>query len=282
MNYQFTINDWLARFPLKEECGHYSAEIITSPCDLCQNVHLRREMQDQFDWGQAVPIDIFVMAEGEPKDRHVTKIGGLPYRPAATPWPTAPTGDPLVFLAQFNFADSKDLIPEVPGDVLLVFGDNADLPDTLSFEWQRCGISSLIQSDSVPGSSRLISPCHGYIHRTVSFPHALRQNNMKYPTCRGKEVWSWFHLLQLQATQIGEAPFFIQADDRSLPGRLLCAISSVQPDQHMPYPWINHPEPWMPEGEWNYETPFLMLGDVGCIYISLDEGGRLHWRVSCY
>ena len=89
-------------------------------------------------------------------------------------------------------------------------------------------------------------------------------------------------LLQWQATQIGEAPFFIQGEDGELPGRPLCVINSVQPDEHEPYPWVNHPDPLMPEGEFSFDSNYLMIDDMGCIYISIDKNGRLHWCSSSY
>jgi len=45
-------------------------------------------------------VDIFVMAEGEPDNRWITKIGGVPYRPAAASWPQSCNGDPMAFVAQ--------------------------------------------------------------------------------------------------------------------------------------------------------------------------------------
>jgi hypothetical protein len=68
----------------------------------------------------------------------------------------------------------------------------------------------------------------------------------------------------------------------ALPGRLLCTMSSVQPDQHGQYPWINHPDPLMPDDDWNFDNNYLMLGDMGCIYVSIDEPGQLHWSHSCF
>src|SRR5690349_21146457 len=68
MNYRLNLDDWLARFPLEESHGSYSAEIITSPWHLSQNEHLRRELRGSFEWGRAVPMDVFVMAEGEPDE----------------------------------------------------------------------------------------------------------------------------------------------------------------------------------------------------------------------
>jgi hypothetical protein len=67
-----------------------------------------------------VPADWFVWGTGEGPYRAVTKLGGVPYLPTAMPWPErdGTVGD---FYAQLVFADSRDLVPELPGDVLLVF-----------------------------------------------------------------------------------------------------------------------------------------------------------------
>lgn len=286
MGYRFNIDEWLLRLPLEPEYGRFSGEIVTSPCHICNNEHLRREAHDQFDWGPAVPVDVFIMAEGEPPDRHVTKIGGLPYRPAQMPWPTAESGTPMSFLAQIDFTDSRDLTGELPGDVLLIFTpDGNDCIETLHLEWQPLGLKEPISPEQVPEQAWRSTPCFGHACRTVSYPEAQEKPEIsvnKYPLCRGLEIWSSFHLLQYQATQIGSAPFFIQPDDDQLPGRMLCAISSVQPSSHEPYPWVNRSEPRMAKDEWRYDDGYFMLGDVGCIYISIDETGQLHYGWSCY
>ncbi len=62
----------------------------------------------------------------------------------------------------------------------------------------------------------------------------------------------------------------------------MCAISSVQPDRHERDPWVNHPEALMPKDQWRYDDNYLMMGDVGCIYVSIDEAGNLHHTMSCY
>jgi len=286
MNYRFNIEDWLPRLPLEAAYGHFSGEIVTSPYHICNNEQLRREAHDQYDWGPAVPVDVFIMAEGEPPDRHVTKIGGLPYRPREMPWPRAEDGTPMSFLAQVDFTDSKDITGDLPGDVLLVFTPDSDgYIETLHFEWQPLGLSDLILTADFPDQAWRPDPCYGHIFRTTSYPEARRRAdaaNTKYPMCRGLAIWSDFHLLQYQATQIGTAPFFIQPGDDDLPGRILCAISSVQPPRHEPYPWVNRSEPLMPEDVWRYDDNYLMLGDMGCIYISIDDGGDLHFTNSCY
>lgn len=191
-NYRFKLGEWLPRFPLDLDATRYSGKSITGPAEICNNEMLRREMQDQYEWGPAVPVDIFVMAEGESENRQATNVGGLPQ------------------------------------------------------------------------AKRIVS-----------------RKKQKYPQCLGKDVWSAYHLLQYQAMQIGTAPFFIQGNPE-LAGRLLCTVSSVQPDQHTPYPWINHPAPLLPEDEWSFDTENLRIVDSGCIYISIDDEQQLHWDMSSF
>lgn len=286
MNYRFKIDEWLPRFPLEPVYGRFSGHFVTSPYQICNNEQLRREAYDQFEWGRAVPVDVFIMAEGEPNDRDVTKIGGLPYRPAGMPWPIAKDGTPMTFVAQINFADSKDITGRLPGDLLLVFtSDSEGWVETLHFEWHPLRLDDLVVADSVPRQAWRIDPCYGHIYRTVSYPEAIRRpeiDDSRYPICRGFEIWSEYHLLQYQATQIGTAPLSIQIGDDDLPGRMLCAISSVCVAGDKPFPWINHPEPLRDSDEPPRFGNYLMMGDAGCIYISIDEDGELHFTFSCY
>ena len=191
MNYEFDLEDWLPRFPLKELHGHYSGNDITSPCDICYNELLRRGMKDEFDWGEPVPVDIFVHSIGEPENRYATKIGGLPFRSAELPWPETASGRSMALIAQFNFTNSKDLVGQLPGDLLLVFGDDTDGPiDPLHFEWQNLGQNDLVTQ--LPSDSMAISPCFGNRCRTESFPNAIPiDRGTSEPKCYGKEVSSW-------------------------------------------------------------------------------------------
>ena len=71
--------------------------------------------------GPRLPVDRFVFGRGEPAERHLTKVNGLPYRPRSRPWPHDFTGRPMTFLAQLSFVDSSDHMNPLPGDVMLIF-----------------------------------------------------------------------------------------------------------------------------------------------------------------
>ena len=83
--------------------------------------------------------------------------------------------------------------------------------------------------------------------------------------------------------QIGRFPFFIQERDNGVPGTPLCTICIRLQARtyHKPYPWVNYKEPLCPEDEWR-PSDGLMIGDLGCIYVFIDEDGELHADESCY
>ena len=278
MNYQFDLEDWMAKFPLEEwHGGYYSGQDITSPVDLCNNEWLRREMADEYDWGDAVPADVFVMADGEPENRFATKIGGLPYRPALEPWPTSHSGSPLNFVAQFNFSESADIVGEQPGDLLLIFAKNDEgCFDEFHFEWRRITDDDSDLVLSLPEFPYPIAPCYGHRCRVMNYPYATPKNSEgDEPKCKGKDVLNDYWVQQYQATQVGEAPFEPHPDDFNLQ---LCTIASVQPDPHKRFPWVNVEDPLCLEGKEDY----LMIGDLGCIFVWIDENGELKAGVQCY
>ena len=88
---------------------------IVGPYDL--HVFDQRRKQQHVYGAEAKPSDYFIWASGEPSNRAMTKLGGIPYMPASLSWPhrEGTAGD---FYAQLNFMDSKDLVPALPGDVL--------------------------------------------------------------------------------------------------------------------------------------------------------------------
>lgn len=98
----------------------------------------------------------------------------------------------------------------------------------------------------------------------------------------GLEVWSAYWIPQYQATQIGRAPFFVQESAQLSPGKPLCTISSVQPVEHGPYPFVNVPAPRNPPGKWTFTSDYLMIGDAGCIYIFMKDDGTVFATESYY
>ena len=122
--------------------------------------------------GERSPTDQIFFVAGEPAERSVTKVAGLPYRAAGLPWPLTDDGRPMTFLAQFCFDESRDLVGKRPGDVLLIFAEDREayLPNaydsSLRFEWYPLGLRDLIRAEEIPEVEWKLRPYFGVLYRT--------------------------------------------------------------------------------------------------------------------
>ena len=151
--------------------------------------------------------DFLTFEDGEPPDRFVTKIAGLPYRPASLAWPTGSDGRAYTFLAQFTFCYSTDLVSDLPRDVLLIFARNHESlyetslhePDPdFRFEWWPVGLESLVQPGDMPATDWEIAPAYATLERRCA-------------------EWA------LEGSKIGGRPYWIQ-DDSGDKGEFPCAL----------------------------------------------------------
>ena len=254
-----------------------SGEHVTSPLDLYSMEALR----DRYDLrkGRAVPTDVFVFGKGEAPRRDGTKVGGLPYWPIDRPWPTNEAGISYHFLAQFNFADSRDLLAGLPGDVLLLLVQPGDdwlyEPDRIRFEWLPLGVPPVARFEP----SRIVSRqsvFFGAIRRAADYPDAegiAKKSGIRRPR----------ELAILNGTKIGGLPHVIQEFD--LGGEFLCQLSSIQAAANAPYPWVNDPAPldagFSDRGIHADANQFVFL-DMGNIYIFRADDGTVRSCCDCY
>ncbi|GMU80710.1 MAG: hypothetical protein AMXMBFR47_05810 [Planctomycetota bacterium] len=249
-------------------------EHITSPYDMFAIEEMRARGVGCV--GRAVPTDVFIMGKGEPARRDMTKVGGLPYWPVDRPWPRN-GDDPLRFLAQFNFADSTDLVGELPGAVLAVFVEAGDdfFWKPPHFEWLPPGLDPVrtIEPDRVASN-----PFFGCIHRTVDYFFCPESED---PNEWGPDV---FRPMVLQAIKIGGVGSSVQGEDPP-PGRFLCQLNSIQAACEVPYPWANSPDSldlgFTTPGIY-HESNKMMLGDMGVLAIYMDDDGTLRSTDECY
>lgn len=261
--------DWRAaeqQFAALLSNARVTVDCITSPWDLfvaerslASVPHARR--------GRAWPADVFVFGKGESPDLSCTKVGGRPFWPKGRGWPTTSDGSPCLFLAQFNFFDSKSLFElELPGDVLVVVVDSKE-----DWLWDGEGlygywVPSDIEPDhtiAVPSAFEPAGPFFGVIHRTADYPDI-----------------DWV----LNGTKIGGVPYSIQSGTETQ-DKFLCQLASIQAAPDVPYPWVNHPEPLGFEldqrGIYSAENN-VMFGDLGTVYFFLGADGDVWHSFECY
>lgn len=247
-----------------------SGEILIGPGSLAVNEQLRAEaFAGRRYRGVRIATDVFVWARGGPPNPAMTKIGGVPYRPRSSSWPRDSEGSPVRFIAQLCFADSRDILGELPGDVLLIFGDDHALlvePERLVFEWSSLGIPELAFEVPQLATGELLTPYYGVIHRTEDWPDALEE-------IPGRYRCPWL-LGVFEGTKIGGLPRFIQ-NEPTPAGRFLAALGSISASYSV-YPLINESEP----RSWSHGD--LMIGDMGSLYLFLDRHGCVRAESQCY
>lgn len=247
-------------------------EMITSPIHIAVVEQIRAEV-----FGKSVPddriaTDNFVFSKGEPVRREITKVGGLPFWPKDARWPKR-NGKPLIFVAQFCFMDSKDIIGALPGHILLIFADEDSINDQdaigFHFEWMRFSESELVSKSDIPESEFTIPPCYGSILRTFDFPSSEEMfSKYKQP----------YLLPVIEGTKIGGVPRWIQGEEE-LPGRFLCALGSIHPKKGKPYPFLNSLKPISSN---DFSDHGLMWGDVGSVYFFVETKGSVRAAIQCY
>jgi hypothetical protein len=299
---RFDLTHWKQVFPLarlrKEAEGkpanlQPSANIITGPYNLAVLEQLREASFATLPNEKRVPTDVFVWALGEPTRRDITKIGGLPYWEKGLPWPTTSSGTPMTFVAQICFADSRDLTPPLPGDILLLFIEGVDgtggweAEPQYTFLWNMEDEDSevhivwaslhdrpLITVEDIPATNWQLMPFSGIIHRTWDYPQA---NGFAYPEI-ARHIPTVF-----EATKIGGICPWPDSWSLSPLGETdhyLCSVSSLSFASGN-FPFLNVPTDKAPALQTLRRSKMdgLMIGDMGLINFFLAPDGTVSWSV---
>ena len=222
---------------------------------------------------ETAPTAVFVFANGEPPDRRMTKLGGLPFRSADKAWPCDNRGRPLVFVGQLNFIDIPAADPPLPADILLVFADLDDPLDVhnLRFEWGGMDLTGPL-AHQAPGHA--LDAVFGVMHKTwdvVALDEISVEQIEKY-----RRYWL---LLELEGTKIAGCPSWIQGDESPDDDSLFIgSLGSISRAPNQRWPWVNTERP---VGEWDGEKRLLMWGDMGCLYLFWN-GREVLPVVQCY
>lgn len=244
-----------------------------------QLVALQRLRQAQGMLAQSAgwrPTDVFLFSQGKPPRRDLTQVGGLPYRPAGERWPVDPDGRPLRFFAQIRFRESRDLVPEVPADMLLLFCSQEVEVDHWTFEWRNLDlrVETLAAADDCPALLEEFAGVYGHRCRIADVPEAERPGRWHasilstikiggFPVRRGGREMSDDHGENWYEEKLEQNGYF-------------ATFSSVQPPYRVPYPWVNDPVPF------DFDAPTCSdytysLYDMGVFNLHFQADGSIDW-----
>jgi len=292
----FDIKYWNSE--LKTEVDQIG-DLVTcdSPIEIVCVEHFRQLASALGDLGPGVPVDRFAFGCGEPGERFVTKVNGLPYRPMDAPWPTCADGSPMAFLMQLCFADSTDYIGALPGDVLLVFvaqmegwtgivgpSFNPYDPDALRFEWHRLGLQDLAtESTAVPPRFEFPT-CYGVRHRSCDYSSEQAErllaqvDPVKAPSTSEPRLDEGnCPFMRYFGTKIGGVPLWSRRLAFEPPGRFIGCFTGVACSTTI-YPWTNQRKP-LTDRESLSDQNFLSVGN-GAILFYLRDDGSVDWYLT--
>lgn len=269
----------LAEVPIPRE----ARSRIVGPYDL--HVFEQRRKQQHVYGAEAKPSDYFIWASGEPSNRAMTKLGGIPYMPASLSWPhrEGTAGD---FYAQLNFMDSREILPALPGDVLLVFRFH-DLDKYTSwdeglygFVWVAVHEQDLIRPEDVQRSKidATGNPwpvMHGYRVRTFDNPGQI--DRLRLDDSLDASLHTG------EATKIGGAATDCQSIwPPEVPSdyQFIGQITSVWPPANVPFPMVDRAAPVSVSPDPAYKRLMSGPGD-GVTSLYLDAHGSVRVHFSC-
>lgn len=289
----FDIDLWLDRFPLGDEQDIDCQElgVQSGPRDIVFLEQMRAKASEKYDLGPDVPTDVFLWSLGLPPMPYCTKLGGAPYRSTSVPWPKGPDGKPLVFLAQFCFAESHDIVGNTPGEVLLVFSRGREIAfgikrDYLYFEWHDIEPDVFIDDGQTALSSWTIPRVYGNRFRSCDYCSSVAGDAARDfiaeadPNCEYPEVYA-SSLCRVSGTKIGGCPHWKEPHEEAEKlndARFLCALACFVPRFAQTYPFVNREAPISVDQFYEDEYAFKWAEDDVVINIFLDGEGKIHWR----
>lgn len=239
-------------------------DILTGPYHAAIVEQCRREMLDESALTRGIPTHAFLWNTGESENPLTTKIGGrfLWKRNAALP--VGDDGRNLAFIAQVSFVDSRALVGRLPGDVLLVFGEELSLEvgsvDSLKIEWIKRKEPLEVIANGSRSARRMLRPFFGSLWKTKDYPNlSKRFSGLREPRM----------LSVVYGTKIGGSPPWIQRPEK-VRGRFLCSVGSINPPYKEKFPFMNATsETGLPRRN------DLAWSDAGILFLFINKKGGI-------
>lgn len=251
-----------------------SGYVVTSPFHYFSVIKLRQKYS--LNRGAAVPADLVIWSKGNPDDILGTKIGGFPYWPASLPINPDIINNDLKFVAQINFSDSYDLVPELNNTILSIWKRGSLQPFNEGLVCYKITIDNInseyIRKDSFCHPELINISFHANLIRTNDYP-SMRELAFEFIDNQPYNVSVW------SGSKFGGVPNLPQSLCDDWTGqKFIFQLSSIQPAANIMYPFINHQDSLILgndiNGVYNKYNSFI-FSDMGTIAFFLSNNGRV-------
>ncbi len=257
--------------------------IITTPESLIQDIQVREAVDKVHPLKESSKSDVFVWGKPGPSQPFLTRIGGVPYRPQDSTWPSR-DGTPCTFLFQLYFGDSRDLLQRpVPGDVMVVFATDEEFwshDDGLVIEWHDVDPAIHLPDPALVPAPRF--PMPELIGHRCRIPEYAGSEGV----FDGEGHDDTYLLAAVQATKIGTDTHWIQHRKLKDGETLFATFSSISINEKSPWPLVDVQDfPYAKgyKGYHGYQNELgLSMADVGCVYFIQDAKGGIRWVFQSY
>ncbi len=272
---QFDLSDWRwleesLQAHVRNHGSYWGILGIWGPADACLLHKIRGPVWPYYQFGPSAPVDLFLLALGDPPRRDMPRIGGMPFWPKRRPWPSSESGEPLRFVAQFNFSESTDLVGNLPADVLLIFKEREPESERFFLEWQQSSQRDELVSDEDLPRVEEGPRWYGRRWRVDSYPEAesIREYSGNIELPNGESIVNTCFLFELLGMQIGATPYRACSNSAAPSGgRIICSLSDIGPTIGRPYPFLNRPEPLIETGAERYRFALIPQLDPDCFHV---------------
>jgi uncharacterized protein YwqG len=285
------------------------SELAALGTDSPASVVLRKALRERVQathagaFAHLAPCDQMLLARGTALQPYHTCVNGLPYRPKEEPWPKDDSGHPMAFLAQVCFTDSRDIVGNTPGDVMLLFVEThagrlihktgrrrlhlTANKETLLIEWQKADINAkdLMSIDDCPSDGIVFPKCYGVRHRdweasddqanVQAISDTLDANIFAENDFRRKLQMR--KICHSSRFKIGGVPFWYYDTQVPADNCFLGSFAGVNPIWDMPFPWCNQQQPIPLFGSRGNDV-YLDFADGFILNFFLDKEGKTTWE----
>lgn len=169
--------------------------------------------------GVQTATDLVFWTADIPTAPFLTRTGGIPYRENHLPWPTK-HGIDLTFVGQLCFLDSIDILPTLPGNLLLIFATDLNAiteggPDDeetgLHLEWVTIeNVKKPVSKADCPAKFH-VPQYSGVLHRYFDWQFGTRDSNAIVEQFANLDISEFCYYVNCPVTKISSAYVEVQS-----------------------------------------------------------------------